>query len=142
MLLHTVGQAHTFQHGSGIGQHIGPAGTAYQGRHGHIFQGREFRQEMMELKHEAQRPVAEAGLLSGVIPDMSRPSKKIFPLLGVSRAPIRCKRVLLPEPEVPTMASDSPSSTDRLISLKISRFSGPENRFAHMFEFVELGHDR
>ena len=57
-----MGKTYAFQHGTGIGQHIGTTGTAYQGRHGHVFQGREFRQEMMELKHEAQRPVAEAGL--------------------------------------------------------------------------------
>jgi len=41
-------------------------------------------------------------------PDMRRPATSISPLLGVSRPPRMCSKVLLPEPEAPTMARVSP----------------------------------
>ena len=43
------------------------------------------------------------------------PEKKISPLVGASRVPSRCRRVVLPEPDAPRMAMDSPGMTVRSI---------------------------
>ena len=45
--------------------------------------------------------------------EMSLPSTHTFPEVGRSSPPSMCRRVDFPLPEVPTMATNSPSSTDR-----------------------------
>ena len=44
----------------------------------------------------------------------SRPVTRTVPVLGRSRVPIRCSRVVLPDPDGPTMATSSPSVTAKL----------------------------
>ena len=48
---------------------------------------------------------------------MSRPSICTVPAEGVSSAPIMFRSVLLPEPDCPTMATNSPRSTEKLTFL-------------------------
>ena len=45
---------------------------------------------------------------------MSSPVTRTVPVLGRSSVPIRCNKVDLPEPEGPTMATSSPSLTEKL----------------------------
>ena len=42
---------------------------------------------------------------------MSKPVTRTLPELGRSRLPIRCNKVVLPDPEGPTMPTSSPSVT-------------------------------
>ena len=39
---------------------------------------------------------------------------KTLPEVGISSPPIMCSRVDFPEPDVPTTATNSPSSTDKV----------------------------
>src|SRR5579883_907096 len=56
---------------------------------------------------------------------MSRPSTSTCPLVGWSRPPRICSRVVLPEPEAPTIATRSPVATDSTTPRSTSRVSGP-----------------
>src|SRR3569832_1909787 len=46
----------------------------------------------------------------------SCPSSATRPRVGTSRPPSRCSSVLLPDPEAPTMATDSPAFTSKSTS--------------------------
>ena len=50
---------------------------------------------------------------------------KTSPEVGVSRAPIMFSRVLLPEPDSPTMATNSPLGTEKVTSFKACTAASP-----------------
>ena len=56
---------------------------------------------------------------------LDRPSTGSVTLLGVSSPPSMFSRVLLPEPEAPTMATRSPRRTSSSTPRRISRDCGP-----------------
>src|SRR5215216_219841 len=62
---------------------------------------------------------------------MSVPSTSTWPELGVSTPPRMCSRVDLPEPEEPTMATNSPFSTLKLTSSRALTCVSP---FPYTFE--------
>ena len=57
---------------------------------------------------------------------MSRPSTETMPLVGRSRPPSMCSSVDLPEPEVPTTATNSPCSTLRSTPSRARTSVSPE----------------
>src|SRR5487761_1692937 len=56
---------------------------------------------------------------------MSRPSTSTWPLLGRSSPPRICSRVVLPEPEAPTIATRSPAATASAAPRSTSSVTGP-----------------
>ncbi len=54
-----LAQSHPLEDRARPAPRLGNRGASYQQRHGHIFQGRKFRQQMVELVHEPQRVVAQ-----------------------------------------------------------------------------------
>src|SRR5580692_7555710 len=56
---------------------------------------------------------------------MSRPATSTRPELGLSSPPRICSKVVLPEPEAPTMASRSPEAMWRLAPASTCSSSGP-----------------
>ena len=56
---------------------------------------------------------------------MSSPSSRYSPEVGLSRQPMMFIKVVFPEPEGPIMATYSPSSTEREISLSTGTSSLP-----------------
>src|SRR6185312_7268541 len=56
---------------------------------------------------------------------MSRPSTSTWPLVGRSRPPRICSRVVLPEPEAPTIATRSPAATESAVPRSTSSVTGP-----------------
>jgi cation diffusion facilitator CzcD-associated flavoprotein CzcO len=67
------------------------------------------------------------GLFSAVAskPAKAWPISDTLPEVGWSRPPSTCSKVLLPEPEEPTMASVSPALTDRLTSVNTVTSNAP-----------------
>jgi hypothetical protein len=57
--------------------------------------------------------------------DMRWPTTSISPLVGVSSPPRMCSKVLLPEPDAPTIASVSPRAREKFSSLSTSVRSVP-----------------
>src|SRR5690606_14835798 len=57
--------------------------------------------------------------------EKSSPCRATVPALGTSRPPSRCNKVLLPEPELPTIARRSPLPTSRVTSRKTVMASDP-----------------
>ena len=45
---------------------------------------------------------------------MSRPVTRTAPVVGLSRVPIRCSSVVLPDPDGPATATSSPWATAKL----------------------------
>ena len=68
----------------------------------------------MKLKDEAYgvAPDRTAKPCSSSL-EISRPSMKTRPELGLSSAPTMLRSVLLPEPDAPTTATNSPGSTQK-----------------------------
>src|SRR6185437_13145494 len=56
---------------------------------------------------------------------MSRPSTSTWPLVGWSSPPRICSRVVLPEPEAPTIATRSPAATASAALCSTSSVTGP-----------------
>ena len=53
------------------------------------------------------------------------PSIRTVPEVGVSRAPMQLSRVLLPEPDSPTTAANSPFSREKDTFFRASTFASP-----------------
>src|ERR1700744_6073926 len=62
-----------------------------------------------------------------------RPSTSTSPEVNVSRPPMICSSVLLPEPDAPTMAKVSPRRSSKLTSLSTSVFRPPSPYVLAMF---------
>ncbi|CFM08547.1 Uncharacterised protein [Bordetella pertussis] len=60
-------------------------------------------------------------------PAAGTPSTLTVPLEGTSNRPRMCSKVLLPEPEAPTMATISPRATLSDTSLSTSMRAGPSS---------------
>ncbi len=56
---------------------------------------------------------------------VSVPSMKIFPLVGLSSRPIRLSKVDFPEPELPTIKTNSPSSIENETSFNACTLLAP-----------------
>src|SRR5579862_6185316 len=54
-----------------------------------------------------------------------RPSTSTDPPVGASRPPRRCRSVLLPDPDAPTMATRSPGATSRSTPMSTGTCNGP-----------------
>src|ERR1039458_1714558 len=60
---------------------------------------------------------------------LTRPLRKFPPpFVGVSRAASKCNSVVLPEPDSPTRATNSPACTSTLSSLRTTTSSLPERK--------------
>ena len=60
-----------------------------------------------------------------VMPDRSWPAMRTLPEVGVSRPAMQCRRVDLPEPEGPMMATNSPRPTARLAESRAMTWALP-----------------
>jgi len=65
------------------------------------------------LEHEADPSGPQRGQLPIESCSTSRPVTRTFPELGRSKVPIRCNKVVLPDPEGPTMPTSSPRATEK-----------------------------
>src|SRR5699024_8388874 len=63
--------------------------------------------------------------LRSFIEKISLPSMNTFPEVGVSSAPIMFSSVLLPEPDSPTIATNSPFGTEKVACFKASTVASP-----------------
>src|SRR5438876_10617401 len=101
-------QPHFLQHRLRGGPCLGLIVPADQGRQHDVLERRELREQMVELEDEPDLPVAELGQRLSSKANTSFPSKCTVPLVGRSRVPRMWRRVVLPTPEAPTMATSSP----------------------------------
>src|SRR3954467_3932601 len=60
---------------------------------------------------------------------MSCPDTNTCPVVGRSRPPRICSKVVLPEPDAPTIAIRSPDAAAKLTPRSTSRFTGPCVKF-------------
>ena len=91
-------------------------------RREHVFERRELRQQVIELKDHAEVFVAEHVAAAGGRLSMRLPSKWISPASGASSVPSRCSSVLLPQPLWPTMATNSPGCDGEIDALEDGDF--------------------
>src|SRR5204863_6618816 len=73
-----------------------------------------------------------------------RPARITSPALGGSKVPMICRRVLFPEPEGPTIASDCPPLNSREIPLRTERGvdrSGESNRLVRLLTLSNCSAD-
>ena len=110
-LVHGVGQAHRGQQLARalLALRGADAAFAHQRRQRHVLQRGEGRQQVVELEHEAQR-AAPAQRQAGVVqrPAPPRPASGSCPAVMRSSRPMMLSSVLLPEPEGPISATNSP----------------------------------
>ncbi len=74
----------------------------------HVLPGSQSRDQVEELEDEADLLPAEQRELLRLMVEMSSPSNTIEPLVGESMPPMRFSSVVLPEPDGPRMATNSP----------------------------------
>ena len=85
--------------------------AAEQQRQLHVLVGRDLRQQIEVLEDEADAAVADLGeLVAGDARDVLA-AEVVRSRVGVSRQPIRFISVDLPEPDGPTIATNSPRRT-------------------------------
>ena len=65
----------------------------------------------------------------------SRPVTRTVPLVGLSRVPIRCSSVDLPDPDGPTTATSSPAATVRLTPVERPHRRLPRVHLRHPLQF-------
>ena len=82
-----------------------------QQRHGHVFQRREFGQQVVELPDEADFAIAKFAAASSESEFSCKLAQYTSPAEALSRAPRMCNKVLFPAPDSPTIASISPLPT-------------------------------
>ena len=88
--------------------------AASQQRHGHVFQGRKLRQQVMKLPNIADLPVAKGRCLAwGRLATLVE-AQYTVPAEGASSAPRMCKSVLFPAPDWPRIATISPGAISKL----------------------------
>ena len=116
-----------------LGQHFGrnpgglsPVAIPDERRHHDVLKGRELGQEVVELEHEPHALVAGTGR-SCHSRAHRRPARRKAPCLRwAARGPPRVwRKVLLPTPDAPTMASISPFPISRSMPSSTWSDSGP-----------------
>jgi hypothetical protein len=102
-----------------------------QERHFHVLVGGEGGDEREELEHKTDRPFAQVGALVAIEIGGSLSSMTTLPEVGLSRQPMSCSRVVLPEPEGPTRAVNSPLSNVQADAVQGAGF--------HLADFINTG---
>ena len=109
-VVHAVREADRVERRLGAGAPLAAGEAAVDERQLHVRERRGARQELERLEDEADLLVAEVGEPSSSSPCTSAPFSRYVPAVGVSRQPRRFMSVDLPEPDWPTMATNSPRS--------------------------------
>ena len=109
-----MGQPDSVQRGGGQQPPLGAPDAGVQQPVGHVAQHALVLGEEELLEHEPDPDARSPANWRSVIAAASRPVMRTVPLVGLSRVPIRCSSVDLPDPDGPTMAASSPAATARL----------------------------
>ena len=107
-----LGQTHATQELSGAACRGGAVASGEQGREHDVLGGRQRRQQVEELEHEAD-PIATQHASARRRTSVTGPGRPPgrSPLVGRSSAPTRFSRVLLPEPDGPVTTTSSARAT-------------------------------
>ena len=94
-------------------------------RHQHVVERGEFRQQVVELEDVAERAVAQQVAVAGRAGCRCACRRGgSCPESGASSVPSRCRSVLLPDPDAPTMLRNSPVCTSRFRPLQHPHLDG------------------
>ena len=97
-MTHARAEADLVQQLLGTPQPLGGGDVVRKHRDGNVLRGGERRDEVEVLEHKADLLGADLRQLLVVEPLRSRPSKRMDPPVGLSRAPSSCRSVVLPDP--------------------------------------------
>ena len=121
-----VGQADLGERGEGPLPALGRVDARVDERQLDVAPRRQVRQQVELLEHEPDAAVAHLGQLVLVEATRRRaPARRYVPGVGTSRQPMMCISVDLPEPDGPTIATNSPASIVSVTSRSASTSSAP-----------------